>query len=72
VIAYLTTTKTKPQIASVVEMHARIDASHKFLCRFVNAHDSYCDVWIPDTILFRHYPDHYASAKSRFIREVQR
>ena len=72
VIAYLATAKTKPPIAKVVEMHARINASHKFLCRFVNAHDSFCDVWIPDTILFRHYPDQYASAKSRFIREVQR
>ena len=72
VVEHLNSSKPNPELLRVDEMHARIDASHKFLCAFANAHGSICTVWIPDGVLYRSYPEAYQKAKARFVQEVAR
>lgn len=72
VTSHLSTNKSRPELVSILEMHVRMNASHKLLCRFKNAHESLCDVWIPDLWVFRYYPEEYHASKARFTQEVQR
>ena len=56
----------------VHEMHARLNASHKFLCEFRNAYGASCKVWMTEVMLFAQYPDTYEEVKQKFVDAVGR
>ena len=72
VLTHFASSNVKLPLVNVLEMHARLNASHKFFCEFKNAYGATCKVWVTDVMLFRNYPDVYNEAKERFVRAVNR
>lgn len=72
VLEHFENSKFKLPLVHVHEMHARLNASHKFFCEFRNAYGASCKVWMTDVMLFTQYPDTYEEVKRRFMHAVSR
>jgi len=72
VLEHFETSNFKLPLVRVHEMHARLNASHKFFCEFTNAHGASCKVWMTDVMLFTQYPAAYEETKQRFVHAVGR
>ena len=67
-----THTGVLPTLLRVIEMHARLRGSHKFLCVFQNAAEEECNAWLSDVLLFRYYREQYDEIKKMFVAAVAR
>lgn len=72
VLQHFETSNLNLPLVGVHEMHARLNASHKFFCEFTNAHGASCKVWMTDVMLFTQYPRVYEETKRRFVQAVGR